>query len=377
MIHSILKVVGSRMRAPRKRLLQVFTVILVSLVSMLLLASCSSTSSSSKAVSSSNSKVSSLVSKMHSLHIAVVMYDSTGPFFSTWARGIQAEAKALGIHLDFEGANANEATQALYVRDYIGRVQGMVVGWGYNPTLNPVIDSAISHGIKVASYGIQPSNPAVYQVHQNDAKIAQLSIGQLNNWIHGSGDVIYVNVSGIYPLDVRNGVWNSYLKSHPNVHVVAHVGEINTTTVTTVASEVEAALLAHPNVKAVFAPYDAFAQGATIAIDHLHRESTVKVFGADTSTTDIGIMTAPNSPWIASGASYAYTDGAVTLRTVVMAAMGTKVSHHVFIPPVLITSSFLLSHHITHSSQLLSYFPTLKTNNLSCASYMQAVNACL
>ena len=343
--------------------------IATSVAAAALLAACGSTSSSS------GSKTP--VQKLHNLTIGVVMYDSTGPFFSTWARGVKAEAAALGVKLDFAGANADEATQSLYVRDDIGRVQGMLVGWGYNPTLNPVIDQAISHGIKVASYGIQPSNPQVYQVHQKDAEIAQLSIGQLNDWIHGSGDVIYINVGGIYPLDVRNGVWQSYLASHPNVHQVAHVGELSATTVTTVASEVEAALLANPNVKAIFAPYDAFAQGATIAVNHLGRQGTVKIFGADTSTTDIGIMTAANSPWIASGASYAYTDGAVALRTVVMASMGSKITHHVFIPPVLITSSFLKSHGITASSQLLRYFPTLTTSDLACAPYMRQVKACL
>jgi simple sugar transport system substrate-binding protein len=344
------------------------------------LAACSSTTTTSKPTTSkptTSSTVSASVARLHHLTIGVVMYDSTGPFFSTWARGVKAQAKALGIKLDFAGANANSARQVLDIEDDIGRVKGLLVGWGNDPSVDPVINRAISDGITIASYGINPSNPKVYQVHQDDAKIAQLAISQLNDYIHGSGQVIYVNVAGIYPLDVRNRVWNSYLAAHPHVHVVAHVGEINTTTVTTVASEVEAALEAHPHVRAIFAPYDAFAQGATIAVDHLHLQKTVKIFGADTSTTDIDVMTAPNSPWIASGASYAYTDGAVTLRTLVMATMGNHVPHLTLISPVLITRQFLLSHHITHSAQLLKYFPTLITRNVSCAPYMKALKACL
>lgn len=340
-------------------------------------AACGAAAGTGSTPSSTSSAATSQVQKLHKLTVGVVMFNATGPFVSTWARGVKAEAKALGITLDFAGANADEAQQSIDIKDYIGRVQGMLVGWGNDPTLDPVINKVISQGITVGSYGIEPTNPKVYQIHQNDATIAQLAIAQLNNWIHGSGQVIYINVAGFYPLDVRNGVWTTYLKSHPNVDQVAHVGEVNTTTVTTVASEVEAALLAHPNVKAIYAPYDAFAQGAAIAVDHLKREKTVKIFGADTSTTDIGIMTASNSPWLASGASYAYTDGAVALRTVVMATMGSNVPHLTKIPPVLITRQFLLAHHITSSSQLLKYFPTLDTTKLSCAPYMKAVNACI
>lgn len=338
------------------------------------LAACGSSKSSSASSATSTSASSANLSN---ITVGLAQEYSSGPFFEEWRAGLKAEAKLLNIKLDVETANGSATRQALYVRDYIGRVQGIVVGWGFEPTVNPAVDAAISSGIKVASYGISPSNTAVYQVHQNNADIASLAIGQLNKWINGSGDVIYVNVSGIYPLDVRNGVWMKYLADHPNVHQVAHIGVINTQTVSEVAAETKAALLANPNVRAVFAPYDAFAQGATIGINELGKENTVKVFGADTSTSDIHIMTSPNSPWIASGASYAYTDGAVTLRTLVMAIKGDKVPHLTLIKPVLLTSTALLADHVTSDTQLLKYYPTMVTDTIACPSWMSSMKACL
>lgn len=316
--------------------------------------------------------------KQGKVTIDLVRELSEGDFFQQFLTGAQSEAKALHIHLDVSSANGSAAGQAVLLTQAIGRhPQGILLDHGQIPTLTPGVKRALANHIPTGAFDVAIAAPGFVDMEQNDREIAQLALRAMQSYLHGHGEVIYAYVAGYTALDTRNGVWEQYKKAHPGIHQVAQIGVVNSNTVTETAAATKAALEANPGVKAVFAPYDAFAQGATLGIQELGRSRTVKVFGADTSTSDIGTMTKTGSPWVASAATDAAKDGAVAVR-----AMALDIAHElhgtaVSMPPILLTQSALRSRHISSVSQLVKKFPALnKDDRISCVAWMKKIHAC-
>ena len=81
-----------------------------------------------------------------------IFYYNPSPYGIASLKGAQAEAAKLGVQLDAFDANNNPQLQATQIQDAIttGKYKAFWV-WGLDdPALTPVINSAISKGIKVA-----------------------------------------------------------------------------------------------------------------------------------------------------------------------------------------------------------------------------------
>jgi simple sugar transport system substrate-binding protein len=159
-------------------------------------------------------------------------------------------------------------------------------------------------------------------------------------------------------------VWQEVKAANPGIVEVAQIGAVNDSTAATVADQAKAALQANPNVAAVFAPYDEFAKGATLAIEELGLQEQIKVYGADISTADIGVMTAEASPWFATVAADPTNVGAVAVRAAYLKAQGEEVATPVIVPVALITQAQLLEGGVQNMEQLSAAVPELQTPDL-------------
>jgi ribose transport system substrate-binding protein len=121
-----------------------------------LIAGCSSGSSSSTASSSTSSAASSPASSASaaaasSIRMAIFYYNPS-PYGVASLNGAKEEAAKLGIQLDAFDGNNNPQTQTTQIQDAIttGKYKAFWV-WGLDdPALTPVINKAVSAGIKVA-----------------------------------------------------------------------------------------------------------------------------------------------------------------------------------------------------------------------------------
>ena len=321
-------------------------------VSALALTGCSTGAASSTAASAG-------------VNIALVRQLGTGDYFELWLAGAQAEADRLGATLNVYNADGKDEQQALDLQSAINDgADAIAVDHGFADTIQPGIKAALDAKIPVVAFDVDAGDPRAVPVTQSDAALAEQLTGQLVKDTSGKADVIYVYVAGFAPLDARDKVWTDVKSKNPGLNQVAQIGVVNDSTATDVADQAKAALQANPNVTAIFAPYDEFAKGATLAVQELGLQDKVKVYGADISTADIEVITADKSPWVATAATDPSNVGAVTIRAAYVAATGGKLPASIEIKPILLTQADLRTKKVATIQDLTAAFPELSTPDL-------------
>lgn len=299
------------------------------------------------------------------VNIALVRQLSAGDYFEQWLAGAEAEAERLGVELDIYNADGDDAQQALDLESAIASApDAIAVDHGFTETVQPGVTAAIDAGIPVVAFDVATGDDRAITIAQSDYDLAQLVLDELVADTAGEADVIYVYVAGFAPLDRRNEVWVDVKAANPGLNEVAQIGVVNSSTAAEVANQAKAALQANPDVTAIFAPYDEFAKGATLAIQELGLEDQVKVYGADISTADIEVIVAEGSPWVATAATDPANVGAVTVRAAYLAAIGENLPSTIEISPALITQAALREAGVTTIQQLTAAFPELSTPDL-------------
>jgi simple sugar transport system substrate-binding protein len=298
--------------------------------------------------------------------ISLVRQLGSGDYFELWLQGAKAEAKKLHVELSVFDANGKDAQQALDLESAINEgADAIIVDHGFADTIQPGIKDAIDAKIPVVAFDVDAGKNSVVSIDQSDATIGKQVTGQLVKDTSGKADVIYVYVAGYAPLDKRNAVWEDVKKANPGLKQVAQIGVVDSNTAAEVADQAKAALQANPNVTAILAPYDEFAKGATLAVQELGLQGKVKVYGADVSTADIGVITAENSPWVATSATDPANVGAVAVRAAYLKATKGKVPASIEIPPTLLTQAELRSKKVTTIGELTTAFPQLSTPDVA------------
>ena len=110
----------------------------------------------------------------------------------------------------------------------------------------------------------------------------------------------------------------------------------------------------------MFAPYDEFAKGVKIAVDEAGMSSSVKIYSADISTSDIAAMREPDSAWAATAATNPAVVGQVSVRTLAMMLAGEDPGHNVIVPPTLITQKDLNDNDIKNMEELGAKLPAIR-----------------
>ncbi|CAN5139743.1 substrate-binding domain-containing protein [soil metagenome] len=354
-------------------------------VSMLLLAGCSQGGTSSASTTSAAAPAASTTPVAAApapfdkpgVKIAIVQQSGQGDYFQQYLNGTKKQAAALGVDLSVFDAQGDNATQATQLDQAIASgVAGIVVRHGFPDTLCPGVNKALQAGIKVVIYDveIQKCAPDAVQTQQSDAKMAGLVLDQMVTDIGTGKNVGYVNVAGIAPLDRRDKVWRDYVPKE-SWKQLFYTGTFTNSTATDTAPMVSNALRANPDVAAIYAPYDELSKATLSALEqNPNLKGKVKVYGADISTADIELMTAADSPWVATGATDPNAIGAAVLRTLALNMAGTVTKGAtVDFPPILITQDFLRSKNIRNMVDLRAAEPSLNISDISSADWIPTV----
>jgi simple sugar transport system substrate-binding protein len=330
------------------------------------------TSSSGKSESSApTAKKSELPTKFKEpVKVALVRQLGSGDFFQQWLIGAREQAKALNIDLQVSDARNNNDQQATDLQRAIDqKPAAIIVDHGLAPTVNPLIDKAVKAGIPVVAFDVETKNPKVVSIQQSDVDAGKRISEELVKGIGGKGQVGYVYVAGFAPLDRRNQGWKSIKAANPGVKQVAQFGKVSDSTASDTQEQANAAITAHPDVKAVLAPYDEFAKGVVLALNQANKTG-VKVYGADISTADIAVLTKPDSPWVATIATDPANVGRVAVRAAALKYNGDPVDQQVLIKPSVITQQFLRDKNIKTLEQLRAALPELNTADTATASWI-------
>lgn len=303
--------------------------------------------------------------------IALINYLSTGDFFQAYEAGAQKQAKALGVDLRIYEGRQDAAEEREQVQQAISLgVSAIIVNHGLPESLKDVVQRALDKGIKVVAFDVNLDNPKVAQIQQSDEDLAALLLQQAVKDNGSAFSAGYVYVAGFAPLDRRDAVWRAFKSSHPGVQEKARWGTVDNPIAQSVANQAAAAYRAHPDIRVVFAPYDEFARGATLAADEANLGTKLRIYSADISTTDIAAIRAPNSPWVATAATNPAVVGAVSVRAAALQVAGQAVEHDIVIKPTLITRDDLVKNDIHSMAELGEKFPAFRASGAATAAWI-------
>ncbi len=312
------------------------------------------------------------------VEIAVVRQLNVGDVYQAWIAGVQEEADQLGVNLTIYNADGDNAKQALQLQQAVAtEPDAILIGWGFGDSLQAGLEAAKAAGIPVVSSNASiEASDVVTNVNQSEHLMMRGIVDQFTQDLGGQveGDVIYVYVPGFRPLDLRDEIWREFKAANPGLNEVAQIGVVNANTAAQTADQARAALTANPDVVAIIAPYDEFTKGAALAIQELGLEDRVKTYGMDISTADIAVMTAENSPWVATATTDMQNFGRVSLRVAAGEVAGSYEGNDLEIPPLVITQEDLVSKGVENVEQLSEEFPGLATPGLAVAPWMEALN---
>lgn len=304
--------------------------------------------------------------------IAVVNFIGGGDWLQAFEAGAKRQADALGVDLRISEARQDPDAERQLIEQAINlKVDGLVINNGKPEALKDVAQKAVDAGIKVVAYDVNLDNPKIAQVEQSDHDMARLTLDQL---VKEQGDGVkggVVYVAGFAPLDRRYEVWKEFAKTH-GLEERAVWGVVNDSVAASVADQTKATLRAHPEITAIFTPWDEFARGAKLAIDELGVANKVKIYGVDISTSDIQAITEANSPWVATAATNAAVVGEVSVRGVALAIAGQDPGHSILVKPSLVTRAELIDNKIATIEDLAAKIPAFRASDAATAAWIPA-----
>jgi simple sugar transport system substrate-binding protein len=306
--------------------------------------------------------------------IALVQYSGAGDYFQLWTKGAQQQADAVGFTMEAYDAKADDAKQAADLKTAIGtHPAGIIVDHGRSSTLCPLINQAIDAGIPVVVYDVKVAEcaPKAVETAQNDVDLATLVLTQMAKDIGDGVTVGYVNPFVIAPLERRDVVWKKFVADH-KWNQKFSVGKFSHEVADDNAKLASAALKKHPEVKAVFAPYDELTKGTVKAIEENQLGARVAAYGIDISDADIELMTKPHSPWKATATTDPSAIGAGVTRVLALELAGQLGRKQVVFPGVLVTQSYLMKEQIKNMADLRAKLPDLNLTNVAAAPWMRS-----
>ena len=304
--------------------------------------------------------------------IAVVNFIGGGDWLQAFEAGAKRQATALGVDLRISEARQDPDAERQLIEQAIAlKVDGLIINNGKPEALKDVAQKAVDAGIKVVAYDVNLDNPKIAQVEQSDHDMARLVLDQLvkEQGEGVKGGVVYV--AGFAPLDRRYEVWKEFGKTH-GLEEHAVWGVVNDTVAASVADQTKATLRAHPEITAIFTPWDEFARWAKLAIDELGVANKVKIYGVDISTSDIQAITEKDSAWVATAATNAAVVGEVSVRGVALAIAGQPPGHTIRVKPSLVTRAQLIDNKIATIEDLAAKLPAFRASDAATAPWIPA-----
>ena len=305
---------------------------------------CGSSSSSSSSSSGSGGTPASSGSSNHKNYtIGVNLSSSTDPFFVSMAKGIQTEAKALGVKTIITYDNYDPTSE-------LSNVQNLLTH-----QVNAILDDAADvKGSVPAFQAAHAANVPIYAIADNtDPKVEDAFVGApwgsfgtvIAKWTcnaaHGKGQVAMIEgQAGVAFVDEMDAGYRQYITSHcPGMSIVS---KTNTQlTEEAAATAAQQALSAHPNLTAIYTNEDAQAAGAIEALKEAHVTRHVFVTGFDGDT--IGYPLVKNGTESMTVALKPYSWGRLGLKSIVAGLDGHKIPHDVLIPTQVLDHSNIQS----------------------------------
>jgi ribose transport system substrate-binding protein len=204
-------------------------------------------------------------------------------FYLTMNCGAQAEAKAKGVTLDFQGPDQFDASQQTPVVNSVAakKPDAVLIAPTDTKAMYAPIKQLSDNGSKVVLVDTTLDQPtmAVSQIASDNLKGGQTAAEELSKLIGGSGKVMTVNVKpGISTTDARGQGFEQGAKAAGLDYIGQQYDDDDPAKA---AAIVNATLSKHPDLKGIFAANLFSAEGAATALKQSGKLGKVKIVGFD------------------------------------------------------------------------------------------------
>lgn len=254
------------------------------------------------------------------VRIAIIRNLGSDDNTTQFVAGAIQQGRQLGFKVSTFLSNGDDARFQDFVAQAISqKYDGIILSHGKEPYSTALVKRIVDAGIKLSVFDTPVDTPVngVTVTAQDDASLAQASLGQLISDFHGKANIIKLWVAGFPPQERRQVVYEKLLKENPGIHQLESIGAVSTDVQGDTANKVGAILAKYPKGKidAIWASWDAFSQGAYKALQENGR-TEIKIYSIDVSNQDLQLMHEKNSPWVQTVAVDPKTIGAVNMRLV-------------------------------------------------------------
>lgn len=253
--------------------------------------------------------------KLHIVQVAAVVTD---PYFVSMKCGGQAEAAKLGVDYSFVGPAAADSIAELAAFNSATTLHpdGIVVS-PFSPTafLNAITEQ-MSAGVPVTLVDGNSAKPVFYRWYHTDlAAAAKALAGPIGDATGGTGSVAVIASAAGDPDDTErfSQLIPTLKADHPELNVLSPQ---YTNTSTAKAESITASMLvAHNDLKAIYATNGAEAQGVVAAVRTAGMQDKVKVFSFDATPSEVASLR--SGEIAASVAQSPYLAGSTGVKSVV------------------------------------------------------------
>ncbi|WP_054708294.1 sugar ABC transporter substrate-binding protein [Bacillus sp. JCM 19041] len=261
--------------------------------------------------------------------------------------GVQQEGEALGFDVDVFTANGDTAKYHDAISQAIdGGYDGLILSHGDDAATVDAVKRAVDQGIEVVTFDSNPDLEAIEGVtltSQDDEELATLALDKLIEDFDGEANIVYLWVDGFPPMVRRDAVYQDVLAEQPGINELDRFGVAAEDTSTQTQNAVAALLNKYPEgeIDAIFATWDAFAIGATRALEEAGRDE-IDIYGIDVSNADLQMMQQENSTWNYTAAVDPKLIGSINLRILAKKLAGEETPQFYDLEASLISRDQLL-----------------------------------
>lgn len=234
------------------------------------------------------------------VRIAVIRNLGSDDNTTQFVAGAIQEGRKLGFKVSTFLSNGDDARFQDFVNQAISqKYDGIILSHGKAPYASGLVKHIADAGIKVSVFDtpVDTPVPGVTVTAQDDASLAQASLGQLIQDFHGKANILKLWVAGFPPMERRQVVYEKLLKENPGIHQLESIGAVSSDVQGDTANKIGAILAKYPKGKidAIWGAWDAFSQGAYKALQENGR-TEIKLYSIDVSNQDLQLMREKNSP---------------------------------------------------------------------------------
>ncbi len=278
------------------------------------------------------------------LEVALVTRITTGSWYETYARAVQAQVDAFGGTLQIYDSNNDLGRMASNVDTAVNTgVDVLLINNGTAEALDGPTQDALDAGITVVTYDSDLTLDGVTAINQDDAALAGNGLAQIAEDFDGTADVVVLTVAGYPPLDRRSEAVVEFFAEHPGSTQVATAGVVSGNSALDTQAQVDALLKQYPEegqIDAIWSHWNEFTRGAFAALEAAGR-TDVAVYSVDLTDQELPYFWDEGVDFQAASATNPASIGSAQVRLAYQKVAGEDVGTEVSVSPALIRRSDL------------------------------------